>query len=92
MSEYEVGLKKQASGLLFILKNADMIRNHYNLLDSLYRTRQLSYLSFENLTKELMTLNEQGTEFDPEKSDFLNAHNLMIMKERKMLGCLKYLN
>ena len=46
MSEYEVGLKKQASGLLFILKNADMIRNHYNLLDSLYRNRQLSYLSF----------------------------------------------
>lgn len=87
--EHEVDLKEQASSLLFILKNADMIRNSYNLLDSLYRTRQLSRLSFENLTKELMTLNEQGTEFDPERSDFLNEHNLMIMKERNDAWMLK---
>lgn len=85
--EYEVGLKEQASSLLFILKNADMIRDSYNQLDSLYRTRQLSRLSFENQMKEFMTLD--GQVIEPEKCDSLNEYKLMLMTERNDAWMLK---
>lgn len=88
MSEYEVGLKEQASSLLFILKNTDMIRNGYNLLDSIYRARQLSRLSFENLTKELMALNGQVTEADFNKS-YLDEYKSKLIKERNDAWMLK---
>ena len=88
MSEYEVGLKEQASSLLFILKNADMIRNGYNLLDSIYRAQQLRRLSFENLTKELMALNGQVTEADLNKS-YLNEYKSKLINERNDAWMLK---
>ena len=88
MSEYEVGLKEQASSLLFILKNADMIRNGYNLLDSIYRAQQLRRLSFENLTKELMALNGQVTEADLNKSS-LNEYKSKLINERNDAWMLK---
>ena len=88
MSEYEVGLKEQASSLLFILKNADMIRNGYNLLDSIYRAQQLTRLSFENLTKELMALNGQVTEADLNKS-YLDEYKSKLIKERNNSWMLK---
>lgn len=89
MSEYEVGLKEQASSLLFILKNADMINNAYKHLDSLYRARQLSCLSFENQMKEFMESNGQVIKADSEECNFQNEYKLKLIKERNDAWMLK---
>ena len=88
---YEVGLKEQASKLLFILKNANMIYNIYDQLNSIYRARKLSRFNFEDLTKELVTVasNGQVTEFDPRKNDFLNEYKSALVIERNNAWMLK---
>ena len=89
ISKYKVALKEQASSLLFILKNADMINNAYKHLDSLYRARQLSCLSFENQMKEFMESNGQVIKADSEECNFQNEYKLKLIKERNDAWMLK---
>lgn len=89
LKEYEVGLKEQASSLLFILKNAGMINNAYKRLDSLYRARQLSCLSFENQMTEFMESNGQVIKADLEECNFQNEYKSKLINERNDTWMLK---
>ena len=74
ISSYKADLKEQASNLLFILKNTNLIYNIYDQMDSIYRARKLSQLNYEDLMKKLVAVasNGQVTEFDTKKNYFLN--------------------
>lgn len=91
ISRYEASLKEQASNLLFILKNTNMIYNIYDQMDSIYRARKLSRFNFEDLMKELVTVasNRQVTEFPPPKNDFLNEYKSALVIERNNAWMLK---
>ena len=91
ISRYEAGLKEQASKLLFILKNADMIYNIYDQMDSIYRARKLSQFNYEDLTKKLVAVASDGQvmEFDEKANDFLNKHHSILVKERNNSWMLK---
>ncbi len=81
-SKYSQDLKGQASSLLFILKNPDVLSNIYNELDSLYRAQKLSMFSIDKLTKYFADLFEGLTEDDFRNNDLLKANNSILLKER----------
>lgn len=91
ISSYEADLKEQASNLLFILKNTNMIYNVYDQMDSLYRSRKLSQLNYEDLMKKLVAVasNGQITELDTKANYSLNEHNSILVKERNNSWMLK---
>lgn len=91
ISSYKADLKEQASNLLFILKNTNLIYNIYDQMDSIYRARKLSQLNYEDLMKKLVAVasNGQVTEFDTKTNYFLNEHNSILVKERNNSWMLK---
>lgn len=89
LSKYKASLKEQASKLLFILKNANIIYNALDQVDSLYRAQKLSRLNFEGIIKELTAPYAQVTDVDLENNALLTNYNSIIVKGRNDAWMLK---
>lgn len=84
-ANYKASLKKQASDLLYTLKNTDRLIAVLDRMDSLYRARKLSQLNIRDLMKNLTPLifNEEGmVPNNPEALGYVNNFYSIIAKER----------